>query len=699
MLLFSVEPNRREVSDILHSSQNDAGSFNISKLSLFSDNRDPGVKKSSTQVKRIIRSLEDIEDEEHSGAINSNSNTKSAHNKHEAFLFSGNYYERSSESMNFKMEDPSSGEDWEGGLIGESGAEQDDDVTDDIIQTQTHGVNAVKRTEMASVVNPSDIEEFESDSHSGNDENLLYDRIDKQLTEEDGEDASADYSSSGSGSGSILFSHEVDDQNSDGSGKINNTILREIQHNLRKVWRYASSSKNLDMISKGPKGKEQERKVQEIYNLVIKHESDVTNLHKTRPEESVQGEPSGLNSGYADASGESGDNSGEIHDVTNLHKTRPEESVQGEPSGLNSGYADASGESGDDSGEIHEIGSGAFRESEEEALVESVEDGISGESSGLADSLELSGESVSGSGVRVNRKLLKEVEHNLHQVWRYAAPKKDLDMVARGPKGKEEEQKVKTIYNMISKHESGSAFVDYETRKKEKSLSDSHQTPKNHRRHKHRKSRIKLTKTGHNATEAKLYTLQKARKHRYNKNLKSLNSWGMGMEKSRQKPGGMYAKKIGRKNKAARNKQNTLAILGQEMKELAPLDEKGPSKVKKLSKPKSDKENSEAGSQGTKSKHKTNSEADKSPKVEQDKHEPLDKTQLEIGKTLEELILSRMAQLESQRVEKQRKGKQEHLKDNEEKENKTGTDKESQKGKYNVLKLSYSVATTFVKIS
>lgn len=617
---------------MLHLSPNDAGSVNITKmLSSYGATLEPAALKSSTHARRIIRSLEEIEDEEGSGATESKTDSESADDDNENFLFSGNYYERNSESMKFKMEEPSGEEDWDGELIGESGAEQDDDVTDDIIQTQTHGVTAVKRTEMASVINPSDIEEFESDPNDGRAENL-----------EEDEDTIVDSSSSGTSGGNAL--DEIQDLHFGGSGKINKTIMREVQRNLHKMWRYASSGKNLEMISKGPKGKKEERKLQEIYNLVIKHES-----------------------------GGAG----------------PKESVSGEASGLSLGYADASGESDNDEDDRYEMGSAIFRDNER--VNSRNDDDVSGESSGLGDSSEISGDSASGSGV-VNKKLLKEVEHNLHKVWRYAAPKKDLDMVAKGPKGKEEEQKVKKIYNMITKHESGSAFIDYEMRKKEKSINDSEQTRKHHPRHKSRKS--KLTKTGHNATEAKLYRLQKARKYKYNKNLKSIKPWGMGMGKSTRKPNGMYVKRIGRKGKAGRNKDDTLAILGEEMKELAPSDEnddktkdKEKSKENKLNKSKSDKEETATESlvnETASQEAEANSAPDKSQsqKIVLDKQEPFDKTQLEIGKQLEELILSRMAQLGSQRLEDKRKGKQEHLKDSKEKDDKTEMEKEPQKGKY-----------------
>lgn len=660
---FSVEPNRREVNDIFHSSQSDTRSFNISKKTSLIEDGDLAVKKSTTEDRRIIRSLEEIEDEEHPGSIEKNGINESANNSHETILLSGNFYERGSESMNFKMEQPSGGEDWEGGLLNESGTEQDDDVTDDIIQTQTHPVTAVKRTEMASVVSPSDIEEFESSSQSGSGESLLDDRIEEELRQEGGEDSSADFSSLGS-------AFILDEKHADGSGKINRTIMREVQSNLRKVWRYAAAGKSLGMMSKGPKSKEQEQKAQEIYNLVIKHESEFVNQHRMKPKESVKGESGASGSEDADQ-----------------HKARDDSWGGGE----------------DDSDEKHESGSGILRESEEEALVESVENDISGESSGLSDSSKLPSDSGSGSGIKINRKLLKEVEQNLHKVWRYAAPKKDLDMVAKGPKGEEELEKVKKIYNMISKHESGSAFIDYEMRKKGKPLNDGRKTSGSHRRHKSRKSRVKIIGTGHNGTESKLYTLQKARKYRYNQDLKNLKPWGMGMEKSGHKPSGMYTKKIGRKDKAARNKQNALTILRQEMKDLAEnLNENsGPkkyndtSKVPKLANSKSDGGKSVGDSHEAKLKHATSSAGDNSLKFNEHKHVSLDKTQLEIGKTLEELILTRMAQLQSQRKHKKRKGKQEHLKDKHKNEEKAEMVKEASKGKCSVPGVKWNLLISY----
>lgn len=658
---------------MFHLSPNDLGSVNITKLlASYGATRPPAALKSTKQVRRIIRSLEEIEDEEGSGSKINSDTESGADDENGNFMFSGNYYERNSENMNFQMELTSGEEDWEGGLMGESGADQDDDVTDDILQTKTHGVTAVRRTEMASVVNPSEIEEFESDANDeSSPDNLLQDSTGN---EQEDEDIFVDSSSSGASGADILFSDEIDDQRSNGSGQINKTIMREVQRNLHKMWRYASSGKNLDMVSRGPRGKEEERKLQEIYNMVIRHESGSTPL---------------LGQGI----------------------TEPKESVSGDASGLSSGYADVSGESGNESDEKHEIGSAIFRKRVEKASMKSGDDDVSGESSGVADSSEISGESASGSGTAFNNKLMREVEHNLHKVWRYAAPKKDLDMVAKGPKGEEEEQKVKKIYNIISKHNTGSAFIDYEQQKKEKSLSDSEQTPKHHhRRHKSRKSRVKLTKTGYNATEEKLYKLQKAKKYKYNKNLKSLKAWGMGMGKSRRKPGGVYVKQIGRKaGKTEKNRDDTFAILGEEMKELAPSDgnvdktkAKETSKDDKLSDAKSDKEETAAESlvnetarQEKESGQETNSAPDKSQnqKIVLDKQEPFDKTQLEIGRKLEEMILSRMAQLQTQRLETKHKDKQEHLKDRKEKDEKTEdekteaekTEKGSQKGKYNVF--------------
>lgn len=627
---------------MLHLSPNDAGSINITKSRAFySASHQPTALKS----RRIIRSLEEIEDEDGSGVIKRKVNTESANDNNENELFNGNYYERNSESMKFKMAEPPGEEDWEGGLI-ESSSEQDDDVTDDIIQTQTHSVTAVKRTKMASVVSPSDIERFEPDSDDASSENLQED-----------EDTVVGFSSSGASGANALFSDEIQDLQPDGSGKINKTIMREVQRNLHKVWRYASSGKNLDMLSKGPKGKEEEDKLQEIYNLVIKHESG-----RTEPMESVPGESA---------------------------------------SGLNMGD-DLSDESGSGEDDIYEKGSAIFQESGEKPHVISGDDDISGESSGLGGLSEISGNSASGSG-EVNTNLLREVERNLHKVWRYAAPKKDLDMVARGPKGKEEEQKVKKIYNIVSKHETGSAFIDFELRKKGKPLSDSERTPKHQHGHKSRKSRVKLTMARYNATEEKLYRLQIARKYKYNKNLKSLKPWGMGMEKLSRKPGGKNAKKIARNENG--NGDN-LAILGEEMKELAPTGKKADktidnenSKAEKLRKSKSDEEDNatenlvnDTASKEIEHEHETTTAPDKSEseKIVLDKQEPFDKTQLEIGKKLEELILSRMAQLESQGIQNKHKEKQEHFKEGKEKDDQSQTGNEPQKGKCGVLNWSAS---------
>lgn len=618
---------------MLYLSPSDPGSVNITKsLASYSASHEPATLKS----KRIIRSLEEIEDEDGSDAIKSKVDTDNADDDKENVLLSGNYYERNSESVKFKMEEPPSEGDWEGGLI-ESSAEQDDDVTDDIIQTQTHSVTAVKRTKMASVVNPSDIEEFEPDSDDSGSGNLQED-----------EDTFAGSSSSGASDANVLFSDEIQDERSEGSGKINKTIMREVQRNLHKVWRYASSGKNLDMISKGPKGKEEEQKLQEIYNLVIKHESG-----RIEPKESVPGETA---------------------------------------SGLNMGD-DLSDESASGEDDVHQMGSALFRENEERVHVISGDDDISGEGSGFADLSEMPGASASGSG-EVNTVLLREVEHNLHKVWRYAAPKKDLDMVARGPKGKEEEQKVKTIYNVVSKHETGSAFIDFELRKKEKSSSDSEKTPKQHHSNKSRKSRVKSTTAGYNATEEKLYRLQKARKYEYNKDLKSLKPWGMGMGKSPRKPSGKYVKKTHGNRKGNGDK---LAILGEEMKELTPTGKKvnkttnnENSKVEKLLESKSDKEDTAAensvndtASKETEQEHEAISAPDKtqSEKIVLDNQEPFDKTQLEIGKKLEELILNRMAQLERQGIQTKQKGKQEHFEKDQEKDDQSETENESRKGK------------------
>lgn len=64
----------------------------------------------------------------------------------------------------------------------------------------------------------------------------------------------------------------------------------------------------------------------------------------------------------------------------------------------------------DDLDEKYELGFGILCESEEEVLVELVENDIFGESSGLLDFLKLFSDSGSGLGIKINRKLLKEVE-------------------------------------------------------------------------------------------------------------------------------------------------------------------------------------------------------------------------------------------------------------------------------------------------
>lgn len=623
----------------------DARSLNISKLvDSYSATHEPVGLKSSAQVKRIIRSLEEIEDEDVSGLVKGSDFRGTAVDKRE-LVFSGDYYERNSESMNFREEEPSGNGDWEG----ESNDKQEDDVTDHIIQIQTHKVSAVKRTNMATVVDPREIEQFETESKDGNPRSFHEDLMANKRTPElssgesdQGKENTMEFSSASGSSSSEGFSlDDVQDQSSaSGSGRINKTIMREVQRNLQKVWRYASSGKNLGMVAKGPKGKKEERKLLEIYNLVIKHESKAKSSlggERRVQKEAVSGDSSGLREEFFDISGESGDGTDKSHDLGSAKM----------------------------SAEKFEIGSAVELESGKDEEVK-LEISLSGEGSGQGD------ESASGSGV-VNKKLMKEVEHNLHSVWRYAAPKKDLDMVAKGPKGKEEEQKLKKIYNIVSKHEAGSAFIDFELRKKGNSDDGSVQTQKHKHSHKSRKSKVKLAKMMYNATESKLYGLQKARKYRYNKNLKRLKPWGMGMRKhsSARKPDGMFVKQVSGKDKESRRKDDKLALLSEEMKELAPTDEnddntKGKEKSKeKLNKDEtkedSDKETSKLQ---TELEHKSNRNKNKSKDqtVVLDRQKPFDKTRLEIGRKLEELILSRIVELEAHRLKKKPGEKPIHLK-------------------------------------
>lgn len=603
--------------------------------------QEPTRSESSNRITRIIRSLEEMEDEGSSGL------TKRAPSVDEKeIVFSGDYYEHNSETMQFRM-DGTSGEDegdWEGGLVGESG-DEDDDAADDIIQSHAHGVTAVKRTEMVTVVDPRTIAEDIETFHEGNSSG----ESDKRV------EGGPGFLGGSTTSGSAGLSLEDDiDQSSSGSGLlINKTIMHEVQRNLHKVWRYASASKNLDMVAKGPKGKEEEKTLQEIYNLLIKHESRSTSSAFEGPKNPKEAESS------------------EIDELNGMSK-------------------DFSGESGNLSDEKYDTGSNGSGEKNHENVVKESEMGaVSGEGSGNEGSgLDFSGESSGGSGV-VNKKLLKEVEHNLHKVWRYASPKKDLDMVAKGPKGKEEEQKVKKIYNIVTKHESGSAFIDYELQQTQKSVNDSPSNQRQSHRRKSRKSRVKIGKTGYNITEAKLYGLQKTRKNKYNKNLKRLKPWGLGMGKqaSVQNNKGKYTKQLGRNE--GDKKDSKLAILGQEMKELAPSSEnEGSTNNKENSKGKMTKDET-APKAAFKLQSKLDEEThDKSNKskgqsVLLDKNKSSDKT-FQIGRKVEELILNRIAELEAQRISKKVEDKQDHLKDiQEEEDGDENLKKEAQKGKCN----------------
>ena len=679
-----------------------------------------------------------------------------------AVLFSGDYYERHSETMNFRMEGFSGVGDWEGSVRDQSGDNQDDDVTDDVMHIQTHEVSAVKRTGMATAVDPREIEQYEAkytgSNERGSRQDLAGDKRTPEISVEEesgsGEERIMEVSSSsGISSNMELLPDNVKDVSSaSGHGQINNTIMREVQHNLRKVWRYASPRRNLDMVAKGPKGKEEERKLQEIYNLLMKHES--LGARKQEPEEAVSGEGSGFSEEHSGVSIESGQELGRSQRTGSAHEKGPAlEEGSGEDE---SRLVEIGSLSGENSTKGHSLevplesasGLGVKKKIHQEVESDGREKldmaSFSGESSGNGDRLDVSDESRSGSGVVknhfqkivgdesekvilgnapgegsrnddrlissngsasdsnvvkekldktgahkgmkvdtskfheessgkedasdvsresgsgvVNKKLMNEVEHNLHSVWRYAAPKKDLDMVAKGPKGKEEERKLKKIYNIVSKHETGSAFLDFHLRRDEK-VND--KTKRKHK-HKSRKTLVKIFKLAHNSTESKLYRLQKARKPKNNKSLKRLKSWEMGMGKyqKRKKPGGRFGKKISEMSKNANKTtaNSKLALLGKEMKALAPDDDKKEEKANdqdktaKLEKNKT-KTNSENGATKVEQSESGAEISDKSNgKTENevlDRQEPFDKTRLEIGKTLEELILSRMAQLEANRL-------------------------------------------------
>lgn len=673
-------------------------------------------------------------------------------------MFSGDYYERHSETMNFRVEGFSGVGDWEGSVQDQSGDNQVDDVTDDVMRIRTHEVSAVKRTGMATAVDPREIEQYQAKYIDSNERGSRHDLAgDKRTAEVSAEESGSGEerivevsSSSGISSNVELLPDNVQNASSaNGHRKINKTIMREVQHNLHKVWRYASPRRNLDVVAKGPKGKEEERKLQEIYNLLVNHES--LGARRREPEEAVSGEGSGFSEEHSGVSIESGDELGSNQRTGSAHEKGP---------ALEEG-------SGEDEGRLVEIGSlsgeNSIKGHSLEVSVESASglgvkvnirqevesDGrekldmasFSGESSGNGDRLDLLDESASGSGVVknhfqqigrdesekvifgnasgessgnderlmssngsasasnvvkeklyktgthkvdtskfheessgkdnasdvsresgsgvVNSKLMNEVEHNLHSVWRYAAPKKDLDMVAKGPKGKEEEQKLKKIYNLVSKHETGSAFLDFHLRR-DKKLKD--KTKRKHK-HKSRKSLVKIFKIAHNSAESKLYRLQKAKKPKNSKSLKHLKSGeiGMGKHQRRKKPEARFSKKISKMGENANKTtvNSKLALLRKEMNALAPDDDKEEEKTNDQNKP----------AKLEKNKTKTNPE-NEATKVEQkesgaeisdknkgkdenevlDKQEPFDKTRLEIGKTLEELILNRMAQLEANRL-------------------------------------------------
>ena len=714
-------------------------------------------QSSGPQIKRIIRSLEEIEDENSSGARNS-SVGEGTSGEGRAVLFSGDYYERHSETMNFRVEGFSGVGDWEGSVRDQSGDNQDDDVTDDVMHIQTHEVSAVKRTGMATAVDPREIEQYQAkytDSNErGSRQDLAGDKRRSEVSVEEsgsGEERIVEVSSSSGISSNVeLLPDNVQNASSaNGHGHINKTIMREIQHNLHKVWRYASPRRNLDVVAKGPKGKEEERKLQEIYNLLMKHES--LGARRREPEEAVSGEGSGFSEEHSGVSIESGDELGRNQRAGSAHeKGSALEERSGEDEGKLVEIGSLSGENSTKGHSLEVPVESASGLGVKEKIRQEVErDGrekldmasFSGESSGNRDRLDLLGESANGSGLVknrfqqiggdesekvifgnasgegsgnderlmssngsvsasnvviekldkkgthkvdyskfheessgkddasdvstesgsgvVNRKLMNEVEHNLHSVWRYAAPKKDLDMVAKGPKGKEEERKLKEIYNLVSKHETGSAFLDFHLRR-DKKLKD--KTKRKHK-HKSRKSLVKIFQIAHNSTESKLYRLQKARKPKNSKSLKRLKSWEieMGKHQRRKKPEARFSKKISKMGKNANKTtvNSKLAVLRKEMNALAPGDDKEEEKTNDQNKPaKLGKNETKTNSENEATKVEQNESgaeiSDKNKGKDEnevlDKQEPFDKTRLEIGKTLEELILNRMAQLEANRL-------------------------------------------------
>ncbi|XP_068707315.1 uncharacterized protein [Montipora foliosa] len=762
-----VNPSRRELNDKIQPMTPGNEFFN-------SATHTPFDASSSPEVKRIIRSLEEIEDEENmSDSIKGSAEQETIGERGEVF-FSGDYYERHSEIMNFRMEGSSDVGDWEGSVRDESGDKQDDDVTDDVINVRTHEVAAVKRTEMATAVDPRGIELYESKFDDGIERglgrHLTGDRRTPELSAEESDSAKErpmEFSSaSGSNSAVGMISDDEQDLSSgSGYGHFNKTIMREVQHNLHKVWRYASSGQNLDMVAKGPKDKEEEQKLQQIYNLLIKHET--AGAGRSVPDEAVSGEGSGFVEEPSGFSGESGDESGKKEQMgsaeagvenydresgeeeesrrnksarveddsrsagksnskgnaldyvsdsgSGLVAKKLEESESGESkkkvvnvatlSGENSGDNDRLEVSGEKSSTFHESvdtkvekvdmgnlsgessgnddhvevsegspsSSGVYKDkrlgSEREERIKEDRNGHYGESSGKSD-----GVNVSNASATLNTKLMKEVEHNLHNVWRYAAPKKDLDMVAKGPKGKEEEQKVTKIYNIVSKHETGSAFIDFDLRK-DKQSDDKHKQTQKHKNggHKSRKSKVKFLKLPQHSTGTKLHKLHKGRKHKKSKSVNRLKPLGKKMDGhySANKAGKTFVKKISEKSKARdKNSATRLALLGKEMKELAPEDGNNEGKKENGTvKSEKDKGDTNSESKATEQQNESDVEAKNTENKKEDenivldKQEPFDKTRLEIGKTLEELILGRIAQLEASRQKKKPSNNHGHWKD------------------------------------
>ena len=631
-----MDPNRREVSEMTpkvverHKTQHTLAKRNLFKLSA-----SPEIAKSHAEVKRIIRSLEKIEDGEGSGLTDSKISSTAGND-----LSGDSFRAHKSEKINFNMEDEPSGEpgDWEGGEFIESGEADDDEPSDDILQSRMHGVSVVKRTETAA-------SEFK---HSGSGKmmfgsvHLKNEENEKSgNTEESGESDFVESGSSETSAWDVLYSEDFSNESASGSEGINETLLREVKHNLPKEWLYAAT-KSPDMVGKGPKGKDDETKLLEIYNLVIKHESSRSDSRKPS-KESVSGEASGRDIDFSDFFEQSADGS----------------ALE---------YRTGSAFSGED--EIEEdVDEKEQEEEEPRAVLDDVSDEMSGEHN------ELSGESVSGSGA-INKKLMIEVERNLHSIWRYAALKKDLDMVAKGPKGKEEEDKLKNIYNIVSKHESGSAFIDFEKKKE----APSHPNEAIHEKSQ-KNSGVKFAKQG---GKTKLITNRKARKLEYNKKLRNTGkSRGKFIGRVGEKANNSSRLQNGTAKVQNKSKNIQMVILGEEMKEMAPGDEElrtskpGDAKVNER------KESSTDNLQNKPNDHETESTKTSKPRKQIifDQERPIDKSQEEIGKTLEQMILTRVEQLENQKLGEKVKGKKHHWKARKEKDDSTEAQRSFYKGK------------------